>query len=490
MAALACDLVWAHGNTVLNPHYKSIGLYGSEYWSHFLPRRVGSDMALELTERCMPVSAKSAKAIGMIDAILSPSRNGFMEEVMKHASILGKDQVFQEKIVSAKNQERCPEWHQSLELVRSQELRIMRENFVNPEYIRARKAFVHKFSPTATPAHLLVNQGRPQMLADTTVPTEKVNNIPAVRMGGIKVSKALLKDLAVKVELIMETSNGDVPTLAVVIVSGNACSEHYVRNKVKAAKKAGILTETYRFENNSDTSRTLEEILLERIRYLNNEKAVNGIMVQLPLPAGVNKHRVLAAVSPEKDVDGLVAANLGSLALGTSDEPHTASFFTPCTAKGIMALLDYYHSTVLGKKVCIIGRSSLVGMPTQLCLMKRGATVTNCDINTVNLKHFVRDSDIVIASAGSPELVKKDWIKPGAIVVDAGYHVLESKNSGTETIVGDVESGASQVASLMTPVPGGVGPMTVTMLLENTVDAFISQNAIDAEDTPTIIMAA
>ena len=107
--------------------------------------------------------------------------------------------------------------------------------------------------------------------------------------------------------------------------------------------------------------------------------------------------------------------------------------------------------------------------------MKRGATVTNCDINTVHLKQFVRESDIVIASAGSPELVKTDWIKPGAIVVDAGYHVLENENSGTETIVGDVDSGASQVASLMTPVPGGVGPMTVTMLLQNTVDAFISQ---------------
>lgn len=474
MAALACDLVWAHGNTVLNPHYKSIGLYGSEYWSYFLPRRVGSDMALELTERCMPVSAKSAKAIGMIDDILSPSRKGFMEEVMKNASILGKDQAFQEKIVSAKNQERCPEWHQSLELARSQELRIMRENFVNPEYIRARKAFVHKFRPTATPAHLVVNPGRPQMLADKTVPIEKVN-IPAVRMGGIKVSKALLKDLALTVELIKETSNGDVPTLAVVIVSGDSCSEHYVKNKVKAAKKAGILTETHRFENDIDTSSTLEEILLKRIRYLNNDKAVNGIIVQLPLPAGVNKHRVLAAVSPKKDVDGLVAANLGSLALGASEEPPTPSFFTPCTAKGIMGLLDYYHVPVLGKRVCIIGRSSLVGMPTQLCFMKRGATVTNCDINTVHLKQFVRESDIVIASAGSPELVKTDWIKPGAIVVDAGYHVLENENSGTETIVGDVDSGASQVASLMTPVPGGVGPMTVTMLLQNTVDAFISQ---------------
>jgi hypothetical protein len=211
----------------------------------------------------------------------------------------------------------------------------MRENFVNPEYIRARKAFVLKFSPTATPTHLLVNQGRPLLLADATVPTEKVNT-PAVRMSGIKLSKALLKDLAVKVELIKETNNNsDVPTLAVLIVSGNACSEHYVKNKVKAAKKAGILTETHRFENNIDTSRELEEILLDRIKHLNNDKAVNGIIVQLPLPAGVNKHRVLAAVSSHKDVDGLVAANLGSLALSVvSDDPNTPSFFTPLYSQG------------------------------------------------------------------------------------------------------------------------------------------------------------
>lgn len=143
-----------------------------------------------------------------------------------------------------------------------------------------------------------------------------------------------------------------------------------------------------------------------------------------------------------------------------------------------MTLLDHYAVPVVGKKVCVIGRSCLVGLPTTLCLMDRGATVSNCDLHTTNLREIVKASDIVIASAGSPNLVKADWIKPGAVVVDVGFHVMEKwsdKNQRIEYIVGDVDIGAKQVASLMTPVPGGVGPMTVVSLLENTVDAFLHQ---------------
>lgn len=288
-----------------------------------------------------------------------------------------------------------------------------------------------------------------------------------------------MKNLAERVDIIKQSSNGDIPTLAVVIVSGNADSERHVRQKVKAAEKVGIESETHSFCSSHDHE-TLEEMLVKRIQSLNEDSKVNGVMVQLPLPTGVDKHCILASVCPTKDVDGFMALSLGRLAGGVSSNKHLIPHFVPCTAKGIMSLLDYYSISVLGKKACIIGRFCIVGMPTMLCRMNRGATVTSCDINTAKLRSSVRNADIVIAAAGVPGLIKGDWIKPGAVVVGVGFHVLTDTNEDdttVERIVGDVDPNMHQVASFPTPVPGGVGPMTVAMLLENTVDAFVAQKA-------------
>ena len=472
MAALACDYVWAHGKTVLNPHYKSMGLHGSEYWTYFLPKRVGYKMANKLTEDCMPVSAKTAEEIGMVDAVVADTREDFMESVRMHAEALVRDNGLMQSIQSSKQQVRTEEWHEFLQGIRDHELRIMRENFVNEEYIRARKNFVHKMNPTSTPLHLTLNQYRPHILEiDGNVDMSKPSK--AIYMDGNKVAKTHLESLTKTTDSLKEN---DTPKMAVLIVSGNADSERYVNQKVKTAKKVGVLAEVHRFE--SDHAK-LEDRLIEKIKELNESNCTNGIMVQLPLPAGVDKYKVLAAVSPLKDVDGFAAANLGSIICGSPTSGASSSSFAPCTAKGIMSLLDHYSVNVTGKNVVVIGRSCIVGLPTQLFLMKRGATVTNCDINTTGLREIVQSADVVVASAGSPELVKADWIKPGAVVIDAGFHVMEELCNVTgntmERIVGDVEAKADQVASLMTPVPGGVGPMTVAMLLDNTVQAFLNQ---------------
>lgn len=188
-------------------------------------------------------------------------------------------------------------------------------------------------------------------------------------------------------------------------------------------------------------------------------------MVQLPLRLSIDKYKVLSTISPRKGICG-----------GLHFYQNRAPSFAACTAKGIMALLDHYGVPITGKKVAVIGRSCVVGLPTQLFLRDRGATVTNCDINTTGLHKIIQSSNIVIASEGSPELVKASWIKPGAVVVDVGFHVVDrlcdKTGKSVQCIVGVVHADAHQVASLITPVPFGVGPMTVAMLVENTVEAF------------------
>jgi 5,10-methylene-tetrahydrofolate dehydrogenase/methenyl tetrahydrofolate cyclohydrolase len=470
MAALACDFVWAHEDIVLNPHYKTMGLHGSEYWTYFLPRRVGDQVARELTDKCMPVSAKAARDNGMIDELLSPNRHGFMNEVLKRSSMFVEDSDFYNAIVSGKSNARTAEWHDMVQRSRDHELKIMRCNFGNNEYIGARKSFVYKTNPTATPLHLVQSLYRP----DAITPVHP----PATTMSGTKVAKMIKNDLAAKVAKAKEAANGEVPGLAVVMVSGNEDSEKYVGRKVKAAKKVGIQSETHCFDPVDKDLAVLEEQLVDLVKSLNEDTSVNGIIVQLPLPSGIDHSRVLGTVDPTKDVDGFMATSMGGLAGGVCHNESDTPRFVPCTARGIMALLDYYSIPLVGKKVCVIGRSRIVGMPTSLLLMQRGATVTNCDINTTGLQDCLRNADIVIAAAGSPELVKADWIKPGAVVVDVGMNVITScdeDGSENEKILGDVEAEAKFVASLMTPVPGGVGPMTVAMLMQNTVEAFMAQ---------------
>ncbi|MGZ5767981.1 MAG: bifunctional methylenetetrahydrofolate dehydrogenase/methenyltetrahydrofolate cyclohydrolase FolD [Caldimonas sp.] len=257
----------------------------------------------------------------------------------------------------------------------------------------------------------------------------------------------------VKAEADVLLQKGIKPGLAVVLVGDDPASQVYVRNKSKAAAEAGIATFDHKLA--ADTS---EADLLALVRELNADARVDGILVQFPVPKQISQKRVIDTTSVDKDVDGLHPANLGHLWAG---DPR----FIACTPNGCMRLLAEAQTTIAGADAVVIGRSQLVGRPMAALLVNANATVTICHSQTKNLPEVVRRADIVVAAIGKAELVKGDWIKPGATVIDVGM------NRGSDgKLVGDVEfAAAARRARAITPVPGGVGPMTIAMLLANTV---------------------
>jgi methylenetetrahydrofolate dehydrogenase (NADP+)/methenyltetrahydrofolate cyclohydrolase len=248
-------------------------------------------------------------------------------------------------------------------------------------------------------------------------------------------------------------ANGVQPGLAVVLVGEDPASQVYVRNKTKAAAEAGIATFDHKLS--ADTS---EETLLALVRELNADARVDGILVQFPVPKQISQKKVIDTISVDKDVDGLHPSSLGQLWAG---DPK----FVACTPAGCMRLLAEAKTTVAGAEAVVIGRSNLVGRPMAALLVNAHATVTVCHSQTKNLPEVVRRADIVVAAIGKAELVKGDWVKPGATVIDVGMN-----RGGDGKLVGDVEfAAAAKRSRAITPVPGGVGPMTIAMLLANTV---------------------
>jgi methylenetetrahydrofolate dehydrogenase (NADP+)/methenyltetrahydrofolate cyclohydrolase len=246
---------------------------------------------------------------------------------------------------------------------------------------------------------------------------------------------------------------GITPGLAVVIVGDNAASRVYVRNKTLACEAIGIRSDVH-----SLAESTTQAQLVAFVRRLNDDPNVHGILVQLPLPRHLDARLVIETVSPDKDVDGFHFHNIGALVVG---EPA----FYPCTPWGIMKLLEHEGIPVEGRHAVVVGRSNIVGKPMALMLMHAGATVTVCHSKTPDVAAMTRQGDILVAAVGKPRLIKGDMVKPGAVVIDVGVNRLPDG-----TLAGDVDfEGASQVASRITPVPGGVGPMTIAMLLRNTV---------------------
>ncbi|KAF6988298.1 hypothetical protein CFC21_005860 [Triticum aestivum] len=253
-----------------------------------------------------------------------------------------------------------------------------------------------------------------------------------------------------------------VPGLAVVIVGSRKDSQTYVQMKRKACAEVGI--RSFDVDLPEDIS---EAALVAEVHRLNADPAVHGILVQLPLPKHINEENILNQISIEKDVDGFHPLNIGKLAMKGRDP-----LFVPCTPKGCMELLSRSGVTVKGKHAVVVGRSNIVGLPVSLLLLKADATVSIVHSRTPNPETIVRQADIVIAAAGQAMMIKGDWIKPGAAVIDVGTNSIDdpTRKSGYR-LVGDVDfSEASKVAGHLTPVPGGVGPMTVAMLLKNTVD--------------------
>jgi len=248
-------------------------------------------------------------------------------------------------------------------------------------------------------------------------------------------------------------AQGVTPGLAVVLVGEDPASKVYVSMKEKACADVGIFSDEHKL-----SADTTEAELLALIDRLNNDARIHGILVQLPLPKQINTEKVLEAISPAKDVDGFHPYNVGRLMVGKPT-------FQPCTPYGVMIMLKESGVELAGKNVVVVGRSNIVGKPVAMMCLQQHATVTICHSRTRNLADVVRAADVVIAAVGVPEMIKGDWIKEGAIVIDVGVNRV-----GEKKLVGDVEyAAAAERAAAITPVPGGVGPMTITMLLYNTV---------------------
>ncbi len=275
-------------------------------------------------------------------------------------------------------------------------------------------------------------------------------------LDGKQLSQELKDEMRQEVDALAQ-KYGRRPCLMVVIVGNNPASQSYVRGKIKATEYVG-------FDGSlvSLPEEVTEDALIAEIERLNQNELVDGILVQLPLPKHISEDRVIASISPEKDVDGFHATNVARLWL---NQP----CIVPCTPKGVMVMLDRAGIEISGKNAVVVGRSNIVGKPVAKLLLDRNATVTIAHSRTNNLKEVCRQADILVAAVGRPQMLTADYIKPGAAVIDVGINRLEDGR-----LVGDVDfEGAKAIAGAITPVPGGVGPMTITMLMRNTIECFL-----------------
>lgn len=272
-------------------------------------------------------------------------------------------------------------------------------------------------------------------------------------INGKELSKKIKKELKEKVKELKE--KGINPKLAVIMVGDDAGSQVYVRNKSKACEKVGIEFEEYLFDD-----KLQEKELLQLIEKLNLDDSVHGILLQSPVPKHIDINKAFRTISPDKDVDGFNPINVGNLSIGEDA-------FISCTPYGIVKMLEEYNIETVGKKAVILGRSNIVGKPMIQCMLNKNSTVTVCHSKTKDIEEEVKRADIVIAAIGKPKFVKAHMVKEGAVVIDVGINRLEDG-----TICGDVDyDEVSKKASYITPVPGGVGPMTIAMLLSNLVKA-------------------
>jgi methylenetetrahydrofolate dehydrogenase (NADP+)/methenyltetrahydrofolate cyclohydrolase len=255
---------------------------------------------------------------------------------------------------------------------------------------------------------------------------------------------------------------GVLPGLAVIIIGNDPASRVYVRNKIKVCQDTGLHSEVHEFPVD-----ITEDRLLASIERLNANKAIHGILVQFPLPPHIDKDKVVTTIAVDKDVDGFHLYNMGALVTGNT-------VFPPCTPYGVQCLLEQINVPIEGQHVVIVGRSNIVGKPMAMMLLQKNATVSICTSKTRNLKQFTRMADILVVATGKPGLITADMVKPGSVVIDVGINRLEDGR-----LVGDVDFEAvKEVAGYITPVPGGVGPMTITMLMANTISAAERANGI------------
>ncbi len=277
--------------------------------------------------------------------------------------------------------------------------------------------------------------------------------MPAKIIDGNALSKQLRTEIATNSAIL--TAKGTKPGLAVVLVGSNPASQIYVRNKIKACHDANIYSELINLDEN-----TSQVDLLRIIHELNENPSIHGILVQLPLPAHIDSYSVLESISPNKDVDGFHVANAGALMTGKP-------LFIPCTPYGCMKMLESIEYPIRGARAVIVGASNIVGKPMAMLLLQAGATVTICNSKTKDLSAHTKEADILVVATGKPKMILGQMVKPGAVVIDVGINRLPDGK-----LCGDVDyDEVKYVAGWITPVPGGVGPMTITMLLQNTLEA-------------------
>ncbi len=280
-------------------------------------------------------------------------------------------------------------------------------------------------------------------------------------INGKAIAAGLRAELKAKTQQLAQT--GKRPGLAVIIVGDDPASRVYVNNKKKACAEIGFYSEEYALPG----SATTEQLLL-LINELNARSDINGILCQLPLPKGIDEKAVLLAISPEKDVDAFHPENVGHIMIGDYA-------LLPCTPAGVMYLLQQAGVELTGKRAVVIGRSNIVGKPMALLLLQQNATVTVCHSRTQNLQQTVQEADMVVAAIGKAKFITKNYIKPGAVVIDVGMNRDENGK-----LCGDVDfESVAPICSAITPVPGGVGPMTIAMLMQNTLTAFCRQNGLE-----------
>ncbi len=287
-------------------------------------------------------------------------------------------------------------------------------------------------------------------------------------LSGKDVSQAVYTALDPRIQSLK--SKGFIPSLAVILVGNDASSKVYVKSKSRQFEKMGLKSETI-----SLPEATSEAGLISIIDELNQDPTFHGILVQLPLPSQIRSEKVLRAITPEKDVDGFHPENVGLLTTGQSR-------FIPCTPKGILKILSHFNISTQGKHIVVLGRSNIVGRPISILLSSKNengnGTVTLCHSGTSDIKSFSRQADILIVALGVPKMIKRTFVKKGAVIVDVGIHRIPNKSEKGYEIVGDVDKQSIiGKASAISPVPGGVGPMTIAMLVENTVEAAEIQSA-------------
>lgn len=313
------------------------------------------------------------------------------------------------------------------------------------------------------PNSLGVSRSTAGVAQDRRQASGNTRTMAAEKIDGTAIAKRVRDRINADIKKIQETNPRYKPSLTIVQVGDRSDSSTYVRMKLKAAEEANIICNLVHYPNF-----ITEPELLQHITQFNNDPSIHGILVQLPVPKHISEHAITSAVAEEKDVDGFRTSNIGELSK-RGGHP----LFTPCTPKGVMVLLQESGVELKGKNAVVLGRSDIVGSPVSALLRNADATVTVCHSRTQNLEHHIKQADVLVAAIGKPNFVKGKWLKPGAVVIDVGTNYIpdESKKSG-QRLVGDVDfESAADVASKITPVPGGVGPMTVAMLLQNVIDA-------------------